>query len=359
MKKRMFAVFGLIAALSTGLLAGCNSAAAPAPATTKAAAGNAATTAKAAAGTTAAAGASKAGTASAVKWPGSSVQLLVPSKAGGVTDIYTRNLQNYLQTSTKGSFATVNYDTEAVAYENLRSSKADGTSLMFQHSTVICKYLTGAINYNPSKEFRVIGSVADMGSQAIICGPKAPYSTWEEFVKYAKENPGKVSAAIATNGTTHFIFGQVQKKCDIKLNLVECSAEADKLTNVAGGIIDVANCSLGNAQEYEKAGKLKVLGILGSGKAEPNYPQWKPITDVIWSSHLFVFAPAKMDDATAEAISAQLKGVTEDKTFSDACTKIGGKSEYLSVKDARANFDDTMKELSAVAESLGISKNKP
>lgn len=289
------------------------------------------------------------------KWPGGSVQLLVPSKAGGITDIYTRNVQNYLQQSTSGNFATVNYDTEAVAYENLRSAKTDGSSLLFQHTTLICKYLTGAVDYNPTEAFRVVGAVANMGSQAIICSPDAPYDTWEEFIAYCKEHPGEVNTGISTNGTTHFIFGQVEQNCGIKLNMVECSAEADKLTNVAGGIIDVANCSLGNAKEYEAAGKLKVLGVLGTGEAEVNYPEWQPIKDVIWVTYIYCFAPASMDDDTAMAVNEALKGLTADETYVAACESIGGAATWLSLEDSQKDFDDTMTALSDVATALEIN----
>lgn len=341
-------IMGLTAGfLMMSVLAGCAGAnSAPAPSATEAAAA-----------TTAAEGGETKGAAPAAdgSWPGSSVQLLVPSKAGGITDIYTRYVQESLQKSTGGNFATINYDTEAVGYENLRSANADGTTLLFQHSTLICKYLTGAVEYDPSTEFRVVGEVADMGSQAIICSPDTPYNTWDEFIAYAKEHPGEVTTAIATNGTTHFIFGQVQKNCGVELNMVECSSEADKLTNVAGGIIDVANCSLGSAKEYEDAGKLKVLGVLGSGKPEENYPDWEPIQDVIWSSHLYCFAPAGTDDATAEAINAALKTLMDDPNYEEQTKKIGGSPEYYDLKTCEEDFADTIKELSEVATSLGIN----
>lgn len=288
-------------------------------------------------------------------WPSGSIRFFVPSKAGGVTDIYTRYVQKSLQGSTSANFATVNYDAEAVAYERLRSSKADGTTLLFQHSTMICKYLTGAVEYNPSKEFAVVGVVANMGSQAIIANPKAPYKTWEEFIAYAKQNPGKVNTAVSTNGTTHFIFGQVQKNCGVQLNLVECAAEADKLTNVAGGHIDIANCSLGNAREYEKAGKLRVLGVLGSGKPEAGYPEWKPITDVIWESYLYCFAPAGIDNAAAQSINQSFKTLMQDAAYAEECRKIGGEPLYLDLKASQKHFTDTMNTLNGVATSLGIN----
>ncbi|MDL2229441.1 hypothetical protein LJC14_04245 [Treponema sp. OttesenSCG-928-L16] len=293
--------------------------------------------------------------AASVTWPSGSIRFIVPSKAGGVTDIYTRYGQKSLQASTSANYATVNYDNESVAYEQLRSARPDGATLLFQHSTMICKYLTGAVDYNPSVEFKVVGVTANMGSQAIIAGPNTPYNTWEEFVAYAKKNPGQINTAVSTNGTTHFIFGQVQKNCGVELNLVECAAEADKLTNVAGGIIDIANCSLGNAREYERAGKLKVLGVLGSGKPEPEYPEWKPITDVIWESYLYCFAPTAISADTAQAINQTLKSLTSDAAYAEECRKIGGEALWLDLASSQQHFADTMAELGEVATALGIN----
>ncbi|MGE4353821.1 MAG: Bug family tripartite tricarboxylate transporter substrate binding protein [Oscillospiraceae bacterium] len=341
--KRMVAII-LSVILVIGLLSGCDSGAAPASSSP-----TASSVASAAPEST------QSSDTEETSWPSGSIQFLVPSKAGGITDIYTRYVQKSLQTSTSANFATVNYDTEAVGYENLRSAKPDGSTLLFQHSTIICKYLTGAIDYNPATGFKVVGVVANMGSQAIITNPDAPYDTWDEFVAYAKDHPGEVITGVSTNGTTHFIFGQVQKNCGIELNLVECSSEADKLTNVAGGIINLANCSLGNAKEYEDAGKIKVLGVLGSGQPEENYPEWQPITDVTWLSYLYCLAPSDIDEATAQAINKGLKSLVDDPEYVEECKKIGGTAEWLDLESAQKNFSDTIANLSDVATSLGIN----
>lgn len=301
--------------------------------------------------------AGKAGGAAA-KWPTRAVQLHAASRAGGVTDIYTRNVANYLQTATGGNFAVVNYGTDAVAYQTVLGSRPDGTSLLFQHSTLLCRYVTGQIDYNPLEKFRIVGEVADMGGQAIIVHPDAPYNTWNEFIEYCRKNPGKVNVGIATNGSTHFIFGEVQRHYGIQFNLVECYAESDKLTNVAGGNIDMANCTFGNAKEYEKAGRLKILGIIGSGKPEPAYPEWEPIKDVIWISHMYVFAPKTMDDATAHAINEALKGLPTDATYTAACKSIGGVAEWYDLETCQKDLEKELEKLKAIGTSLGINHIK-
>ena len=166
--KRISAVI-LSAFLVISLLVGCNSSAAPA------------SPSAAAPESTAPESAQQPAETEKVDWPSGSIQFLVPSKAGGDYRYLYAVCSEVLQTSTSANFATVNYDTEAVGYESLRTAKPDGSTLLFQHSTVICKYLTGAIDYNPSTEFTVVGVVANMGSQAIITNADAPYDTWDEF----------------------------------------------------------------------------------------------------------------------------------------------------------------------------------
>ncbi|MDO4620456.1 MAG: tripartite tricarboxylate transporter substrate-binding protein [Lachnospiraceae bacterium] len=290
--------------------------------------------------------------ASDAAWPSAAVQFSVPAKAGGVTDIYTRYVQAALQEDVGGTYSTVNYDTPAVAYQTVVAA-TDANTLLFQHMSLVTGYVTGSLAFDPTTEYRVAGVPADMGTQAVIVGPDAPYSTWDELVAYCKEHPGDVSCAIATNGSTHFIFGMAQQKCDIELNMVECASEADKLTNVAGGIIDLANCSLGNALQYEEAGKIKVLGVVGSEKVE-GYDQWEPIPDIAWTSPMFVFASKDVSDEELEAINAALKTVSENEAFIEGVTSIGGTASWYSVEDSQKMFDEAVKTCTEIAEGLGI-----
>ena len=79
------------------------------------------------------------------------------------------------------------------------------------------------------------------------------------------------------SGSNTFLFGMLSKELGIELNSVECASEADRLTNLAGGFIDVGVVGVGNAVEYEKAGKLKVIGTVASdGITIGDYPEELP-----------------------------------------------------------------------------------
>ena len=339
MKKLLAAA--LVAALSVSMLAACGDS------TSTTTTDSADTTA-----TSEAAGDAAATTDAA--WPSAAVTFSVPAKAGGVTDIYTRYVQNSLQQNWGGTYATTNYDTPAVAYNTVVTA-SDANTLLFQHSSLACNYVTGSLQFDPTTDYRVVGCVADMGAQAIIVSPDAPYNTWEELVEYCKANDGNVSCAISTNGTTHFIFGEVEQFYGFTFNKVECGSEADKLTNVAGGIIEVANCSLSNAQQYEEAGQIKVLAILGDGsKTEYDGYDWPVITDVTWAAHMYVFANANISDADAQAINDALCAVANDAEYVEECEAMGGTALAYTLEEAQADFDATVENCKTIAEALGI-----
>lgn len=295
-----------------------------------------------------------------IKWPAGAVQLLVPSKAGGITDLHTRYVQEWWQKNTGASMAVVNFDNEAVAYEQLRSAKPDGSTILAQHTTVLCKYITGALDFDPTQEMRVVAKLQYMGDQAIIAAPDAPFNTMAEMVEYAKAHPGELSAAISTNGTTHFIWGSVMKETGIDLKLVEASSETDKLTNVAGGFISLGNVSLANAKQYEEAGKIKVLGMLGRGQGNPDFPQWQDVTkqgvNVTWGANIYFFVPKDTPEALCDKINGTLKDIVNDADFQKNMKNVGGEADWNDCADSQASFDNELEKLKDIAISLGIDK---
>ena len=87
----------------------------------------------------------------------------------------------------------------------------------------------------------------------------------KELADYINAHPGELTVGCALGGTSQLIwlnvFG-IQGVAD-KVNYVQCSSEADKLTNVASKAINLGNCSINNALSYQQDGKLKVLGVIG------------------------------------------------------------------------------------------------
>lgn len=301
----------------------------------------------------------EANTSTSVELP-RSVTFLVGSRAGGFSDMAARTLTEYLQKVTKTKFAVVNQDT-ATANENMLAANPDGATLTANHVGLVLSYLSGGIDFDPREEFTVICEFADGGDQALIVPADAPYDTMAELADYAQEHPGEVSCAMATNSTSHCFMTMIANEIEAEFKYVECSSESDKLTNVAGGFIDFANCSLANASQYEEAGMVKVLGTFGSGtENNPRYPQWKSLPqqgiDVTFRGSFYLFAPAGTSDEICEAYNLAIKDIVKDEKAVSTMGKMGSGIIWNNLEVSRTHFAESFDTLGLIAKQIGMMR---
>ncbi|WP_164918931.1 MULTISPECIES: Bug family tripartite tricarboxylate transporter substrate binding protein [Acutalibacteraceae] len=278
----------------------------------------------------------------AVDWPKKSVSLTVPASAGGGTDVQVRLLATAWNKSISNPSVVTNYDSIAVGIQTVSDAKNDGYTLLTTHSGFFCNYITGTLDVNPLTDLTTIACMNDMGTQCLIASTKAPYNTFTEMVEYSKSH--QVTAAVSTNGASQFMMDLVQQETGAKFNYKESGTETEKLTNLAGGFIDVGVCTLDHAISYEKAGKVKVLGSFcadGKHVDESLGNSFKSFQDmgyknIFWGTYMLVMGPKDMDPNLVEAINASLKGVVNDSDYKTGIEKQGGTVQWMSVKDSQA-----------------------
>lgn len=339
-KNRVFAAV-MAASLAAVSLAGCSSSG-----------GGTATTAATAA---AAQGGEAAAPAEGGAWAaGANVYIDVPAKAGGGTDLYTRYLSQALTEVCPGvNFIVTNYDTSEVGMEHVKNADPDGLTLGTCHGGAIIQYLCGSSEVNVKDDLKVVGIMNQGGPQAIIAKPGAPYTNFTEFAEYVKAHPGEVVVGCSLGGTTQVLFTSLVEGLtgDASLvNYVQCSSEADKLTNVASGAIDIANCSIPNAQSYDADGKLTVLGTLGPKVATlENMSELTGIelddkfattleqgAETTWDSNYYVMAPKDTPDEICEAINEAIMKATETTAFIEGNNSM---ATYIAAVDYQGSKD--------------------
>lgn len=323
MKKSMyrFLVTGVMAAAMLGMTA-CG--------------GKSETAAAAAGGTEAAGSTGAAGEASGdIGFPAKeTITLVVPGKAGGGSDLGIRYYSEGLNRIYGLKTTVTNYDSNTVGHQTVASAKPDGTTLTVATSALNIQYITGNAEVNPMKDFTLIACLQDNGFSTLAVPADAPYDDFAGFVEYAKAHPGELNAGMPAAGANTFLFGMLTSTTGIELNSVECASESDRLTNLAGGFIDIGVVGVGNAAEYEKAGKLKVIGTVSSdGTTISEYPEELPdnyktlqeqgFKDCVMSVYHYLLGPAGMDETMAADMNAAMEAVCGDETVSAGIAGIG------------------------------------
>ena len=140
------------------------------------------------------------------EWPSRQVSILVPTAAGGNTDLMARIAAEYLQNKFGKPFIVINKPSAGgvLTTEQTINSPADGYTLLFAPSaTVLLTPLVQQMSVDPLKELTPVTNVGT-GSQVIAVKASLPVSNINEFLAYARLNPGKLNYVVAgVNNISH------------------------------------------------------------------------------------------------------------------------------------------------------------
>ena len=142
---------------------------------------------------------------------------------------------------------------------------------------------------------------------------------------------------------------------------VQCASEADKLTNVASGSIDIANCSIPNALSYEADGRLTILGTIG-----PKMSTIEAMSELLgteleqgvesatWDSNYYVYAPADTPDEICQAINEAICKANEATSYVEGNKAMATFVAPVNYEDTQAAFNTEWEFLDGLVDGLGL-----
>lgn len=294
------------------------------------------------------------------------ITLVVPGKAGGGSDLGIRYYSEGLNRIYGLKTTVTNYDSNTVGHQTVAAAKPDGTTLTVATSALNIQYITGNAEVNPLEDFTVIACLQDNGFSTLAVPADAPYDDFAGFVEYAKEHPGELNAGMPAAGANTILFGMITETTGIELNSVECASESDRLTNLAGGFIDIGVVGVGNALEYEKAGKLKVIGTVSSdGMTIDRYPEALPdnyktlqeqgFDDCVIAVFHYLLGPAGMDETMVANMNKAMKAIVEDETVNAGIASIGNIPGWHDLEESREIQKGEYEQDLEIAKALGMA----
>ena len=162
-------------------------------------------------------------------------RIVVPFAAGGVQDILARAMSAELGTQLGRSVIVENRpgagNTIGTAF--VAKAPADGSTLILAAAShTISGSLYSKLSYHPIHDF--IG-VAHIGSvdYVLMTSAAVPAQTVAEFVRFAKDNPGKLNYASAGNGSaTHLSMAYFTSLAGIEMVHVPFKATGEAINEV-------------------------------------------------------------------------------------------------------------------------------
>ncbi len=208
-------------------------------------------------------------------WTDKPVRLLVPAPAGGTMDVVARILAEQLSADIGQPVIVDNKPGAggAIAVQAMMAAPNDGQTIMVTASNILTEIPhVMKTNFDPLKDVRPVATIA-RASIVLVGAPNLAANDVKELVAYVKANPGKLSFASYSAGTSSHYAGMIfNQKAGLDLQHVPFAGSPPALTQVMGGQIAVMFDGIVTSMPLIKGGKLKAYGV-GATTRSAHLPQ--------------------------------------------------------------------------------------
>ena len=207
-------------------------------------------------------------------WPTKPVKLINPFPAGGGTDVFARPFGAKLGNNLGHTFLIENLGGAGgtIGAQTASTAAADGYTFFIgaiHHTIAESLYLKKS--YKLEQAFEPI-TVLSYVPNVLVIHPKHPFKSVDELVKYAKANPGKLNYGSAGSGASHHLAGELFKRvAGVDMVHVPYKGIGPMMTDLLGGVVDLAFDGLASSSAQIKGGKLIPLAVT-SAQRNPLLP---------------------------------------------------------------------------------------
>ena len=211
----------------------------------------------------------------AAEYPERPITVVVPYAAGGAGDTVIRLLSPTVEKSLgqplviearPGGGGTI-------GAQSVAKAAPDGYTLLLgaTNNFVINQFLFSKIAFDPFASFALITKLADVPS-VLYTNVDGPGKTLSEFIAYAKANPGKLSYASPSVGTTpHLAVERLKQLAGIELIHIPYRGAPPAMQAVVANEVQLYLAGWGVGKGQVESGRVRALAV-ASEKRVPTIP---------------------------------------------------------------------------------------
>lgn len=258
-------------------------------------------------------------------------RLLVGFPPGGSTDNVARRLAEKLRGTYAANVLVDNKPGAAtqIAVSALKDATPDGTSMLLSPPAPFTIY--------PYTYRKLPYAAEDVAPVSMVCtfpfalavGSAVPDTvrTLQDFVAWAKANPGKANFGSPASGSTPHLVGSVLGKlAGIELTHIAYRGDAPGLQDLMGGQVAAYSTVLGSYLPHLKSGRLRLLAVSGTERSAfaPDLPTYREQGFALDMTEWFgVFVPARTPAATIQRAAEAVRTAVAQPEFVRGLAEFG------------------------------------
>lgn len=270
----------------------------------------------------------------AQEFPARPIRIIVASGPAGGTDLTGRNVAKTMSELLRHPVVVENRPGAGSTTGTDYAARAtpDGYTLLVSSgsSMVMNPLLYKDLPYSPLRDFVAVGFIAAYPF-VLLARPDLPAGNLAEFVKYAKERPGKLTYGSPGVGSVQHVWGTILfRSLGLELLHVPFKGASAVHPEIMAGRIDMMFDNLSASRQHVESGRMKGL-VVSTPKRAAQLPAVPTVnetglTQFEGQSWMGMFAPAKTPPATVRKLREIFVEVSQNADF---IARISSSSGYV------------------------------
>ena len=298
--------------------------------------------------------------ASAQSYPMRPVRLIEGFGAGSAPDIVARLIGQWLSEQLGQSFVVENRSgaSSSIATEAVVRAPSDGYTLLLITAANPINNTMFKLNFDFIRDIAPVATICQM-PLVMEVHPSVPAKTVEEFIAYARANPGRVNLASAGVGSLPHMAGEMFKMM-VGVDLFHVPYRgAQVFPALLAGDVQVYFGPLISSIEYIRTGKLRGLAVttMTRSAALPDIPALAETLSGYDSSAWYgIGAPKDTPVEIIERLNKEVGASIADPKFNARLANLGGTVLASSPADFRKLISDETKKWGKVVLVANIKR---
>jgi len=297
---------------------------------------------------------------SAEAQPGGTVmRIVVPFAAGGAREILARTFYSELGAALGTTAIIDNRPGAGGAIGTAYVAKAapDGHTLIFAASSHNVTALLGANPpYDPIRDFAAVANIG-MQSYVLMASAAVPADSAGAFLRYARDNPGKLNYASAGHGSSsHLAMAYFAHLAGLSMVHIPFKSTQDATNDVLAARSHALIVPNVGAIPFAKDARVRILAVT-SRERSPFLPGVPPLAGSVpgyeFDSWFGLLAPARTPRAVIERINAEVGKLLRDPAILKRLASQGVVPRPLSPEAFERLIREDYEETAKVVKTVG------
>jgi tripartite-type tricarboxylate transporter receptor subunit TctC len=293
-------------------------------------------------------------------FPSKQITIVVGFAAGGGVDISARWIADYIREKWKVTAVIDNKPGAGatIAMAQVARAKPDGYTVGIATTSplAVAPYFQ-PVQYETDKDFTFLFQYL-VSSQPLFVRVDSPYKTAQEFLDWAKANPGKLNWSTAsTNGGPHISTEAAFRHFGISAQYIPYKGGADAVMGLLSGQIDALVAA--EFPPYVSSGKVRLLAESGLDRV-PGHPEVRTYKELGWPVGVPIFygftAPAGVPANIVARWETLGREIQTAPGYADLMAKLSSSGSFRDSKDFTASVVGSYREMGVLVPKLGLKQ---